>query len=389
MRLFSEKLSLFPLPYPIIHVAGTNGKGSVSLKIANSFYYSGYKTGLYTSPHIETFRERIKINEEMIAQEEFAESLAKVFALEDAVKIPLSFFEILTLCAFLYFKEEKIDIAIIEVGMGGKLDATNIVSPILSIITSIGKDHCPILGDTLEKIAKEKAGIIKENTPLILGEKAQIFPILEIAHQKKAPLFFAKASSEPFYDRENSNTALRAIEFLQKDFVLNTVAIQKALATRPEGRLEVLEIEGEKIVLDVAHNPQGLQRLFEALSYFFPEKKIYLLYGASKGKDIEACFEVIEKKASFVYLLSGSHARLLSLPVLEEKAKKYSFPYQAFASVSKSLSSARHFAKKEGLIVYAGTFFLLSQVKEALGLKQPFLSEANYFEQAEMTRQWE
>jgi dihydrofolate synthase / folylpolyglutamate synthase len=252
-----------------IHIAGTNGKGSVSHMLASIFQEAGYKVGLYTSPHLKDFRERIKLSGKMIAKSEVIQFVSKNKTAFE--KIDLSFFEFTVALAFHYFAYQKVDIAIIETGLGGRLDGTNIIIPELSIITNIGLDHTNLLGDTIQKIAKEKAGIIKSNTPIIIGRnQEEIKPIFQnIANEKKAPLKYATAHNftadvKGNYQKENINTVVTAISEIQKqgwkitdenikDGLLNTIKNTGLL-----GRWQILG-QNPLVICDTGHNEDGIK----------------------------------------------------------------------------------------------------------------------------------
>jgi dihydrofolate synthase / folylpolyglutamate synthase len=265
-----------------VHVGGTNGKGSVATKIAAGLRAEGFRVGLYTSPHISNVRERIQINGEMIPEEAFLRHLSHIFRIAAEA---YSFFDFLTALAFLYFREEKIDWAVIEVGLGGRLDATNVIQPELAVITSIGYDHMEILGDTLEKIAQEKFAIAKPGIPFIAGPSA--------AH------FFPNAQAVPpvpgFYDAENSEIAAAALRQLS----VSEKSIEAGISKRPECRFEILG----NTVLDGAHNTDGFHRLIEALKIHFPNEKFHFIVAFSKDKEWQACLDLIRpyaKKISFI-----------------------------------------------------------------------------------------
>lgn len=266
--------------FQTIHIAGTNGKGSVATKIAAVLQNLGKKVGLYTSPHIWRFTERIRINGQMIAEDN-----AQNFLVDDP---DLSFFDQLTLMAFLYFAREKVDIAVIETGLGGRFDATNVITPILSVITSIGYDHMAILGNTLEAIAHEKAGIIKPNVPLVVGATA-------------AP-FFPNAihvPAMPFYEQENRAIAQTALQ---------TIGIYETegLEETPPCRFQKIG----NILFDVAHNPPAFERLAEALRLHYPGKKFPFYLAFSKDKDWEGCVECVKPIASSIRMIRTAIARL-------------------------------------------------------------------------------
>ncbi|MBS0626460.1 MAG: bifunctional folylpolyglutamate synthase/dihydrofolate synthase [Verrucomicrobia bacterium] len=272
--------------FKIVHIAGTNGKGSVCYKIATALQAEGYKVGLYTSPHIETFHERIRINGQMISQEAIETLLPPLLHLNLG-----TFFELTTALAFAYFAAEEIDIAVLEVGLGGRYDATNVVHPILSVITSIHYDHMHLLGNTLEEIAQEKAGIIKPNAPYVLGPRVPLEGVLR-----------AKPASG-FYDSENSAIAKLALEVLG----VSHSSIEAGLKVRPPCRFEVID---GRFVLDVAHNPDGIEKLIQAAHSHFPDRKLHFIAAFSQDKDVAECLKIL-RSAGRVTCANGSYPRLM------------------------------------------------------------------------------
>ncbi|MBI3901129.1 MAG: hypothetical protein HY324_03135 [Chlamydiia bacterium] len=273
-----------------IHIAGTNGKGSCAWKMARALMAEGYRVGLYTSPHISSFTERIQVDGKNIPVFEAEKLLQEISQVAEG---DLSFFGFLTALAFHYFRLCQVDWAVIEVGLGGRLDPTNVITPQLSVITSIGYDHKEILGTTLEEIAKEKGGIIKENVPLLVGPTA-------------AP-FFPWATSvpfvqNPFYDAENTEIARKGLEMLG----VSKKAIDIGIAVRPPCRFEKI---GDAI-LDVAHNPDGFQKLKNALEFHFPGEVFHFIVGFSKGKEWEICLKMIEPIAAKISFVD-QHPRLI------------------------------------------------------------------------------
>ncbi len=282
-----------------IHVAGTNGKGSVVTKIAKALQEEGFKVGLYTSPHLVDVRERIQINEEHIPKEDFFRILKQLFDLD---RYGLSFFDVLTHLAFVYFREKKVDFAVIETGLGGKFDATNIIEPEMAIITSIGFDHMHLLGNTLEEIAEEKRGIVKGNIPVVVGPSA-------------AP-FFPNAivsKSAPFFDLENQEIARSALRLLS----ISSKAIEKGLMARPLCRFQERIVDDKKVILDVAHNKSGFEKLLEALFYFYPKEKYHFIVSFSKDKDWKACLDKILPYAASITAIESKKPRLESASVLQ------------------------------------------------------------------------
>ncbi|MBF5058671.1 bifunctional folylpolyglutamate synthase/dihydrofolate synthase [Candidatus Neptunochlamydia vexilliferae] len=330
----AKKLGHPERKFPTVHVGGTNGKGTVCFKLAEVLKDNGYRVGLFTSPHLFTYRERIQINGKMIPEEEVFGRLSKILPLAEEP----TFFDVTTLLAFDYFADEEIDVAVIEVGIGGRLDATNIVTPILSIITSIGYDHMAILGETLEEIATEKGGIIREGIPVIVGETAALPPILE----KATDLTIARNNSTDIVRR-----ALKKLPF--------SIDVGEGIRRRPPCRYE----KRGDVIFDVAHNPTAFERLFKTVQREYPGKKIHLLLGLSKDKDVEDCLEVIERYTDHIALLPVEHPRLL--------------PHEAFRigtplTAEKALTHAK---QENAVAVVTGSFYIMSSLKplrESLGL---------------------
>ncbi len=297
-----------------VQVAGTNGKGSVSTKIARALQESGKKIGLYTSPHITSYHERIQINGKPIPDETADRWLKKIVEISP---VKLSYFELMTLLCFCYFAEEKVDFAVLEVGMGGRLDATNIVIPVLAVITSIDKDHMAYLGESLEAIAREKAGIIKAGVPTLLGPHVKPMVVFEEAAEGvRSPLFQVQGKFL-HYEEENRSIARKALALLP--FPLERRSIAIGLAAVPPCRFEIVS-QKPTIILDVAHNPDGLKRTFERLSYAFPNSKVRVLAGFSADKEITEAKKIIEKNAIGLHLTHVDHMRLAKLGSVLEKA---------------------------------------------------------------------
>ncbi len=314
-----------------IHVGGTNGKGSVSAKIAEGLRAEGYRVGLYTSPHISCVRERILIDGEMIPEEAVVRHLSEIF---EAAEGTYSFFDFMTALAFLYFREIQIDWAVIEVGLGGRLDATNVIHPELSVITSIGYDHMEILGDTLEKIAQEKAGIIKRGIPLIAGpHAAPFFPSAE-----------ALLPVEGDYDAENSAIATLALRKLG----VSEKSIKQGIRIRPKCRFEIIG----NTVLDAAHNPDGFRRLIETLSVHFPKEKFHFIVAFSKDKEWKVCLDLIRPYAAKISFVNF-HSRFAPL----------------------GGGSLQEAFEEEGGIgarkVICGSFYLMAEARRCLGIREP------------------
>lgn len=346
-----------------IHVAGSNGKGSVTTKIAKGLELSKMKTGLYTSPHISCFRERIKINGEMVSEEDVVKLLEEIFNIKKLYEIPATFFELTTILGFTYFAKKQVDCAVIETGLGGRLDATNILDPILSIITSISFDHTDILGDTIEKITLEKAGIIKPYKPILIGPKVPFKIIENIAKENQSPLIVVDGSFQS-YDEENNAIAKKAMQFLNIEESL----IEKALQVRPSCRMEIISHQNRTIILDVAHNPDGLKRFFHDVQNQFPNRKRRIIFGLSKNKDITECLNLIKESGDAFHLVEATNGRGLPLDQLEEKMKDLNKPVKAHRSIEEAVSNS---LKYNDLIIVCGTFFIMGDVKKALCIEEP------------------
>jgi dihydrofolate synthase / folylpolyglutamate synthase len=344
--------------FPCIHVAGSNGKGSVATKIAHALMLSGYRVGLYTSPHLYTFRERILCNEEPIPEESVTQLLEPIFRAEKALNVALSFFELTTLLCFSYFRSH-VDIAVIETGLGGRLDATNIIKPLSTIITSISREHSHILGDELERIAAEKAGIIKPKTPLILGPNARFRSIEKRAAELQAPLYFSTKTSS-FFDEENSGVAEVALRHLP--FSLSEEAIKEGCMRRPACRFE----QCGDTIFDVAHNPDAFVHLLQALNTFFPKRRLHFVVGFSADKDYKSCLELIASVAEHIHLVEANSHRAAKLSLLAALMEQIKKPYTLHLSVKEGVGQARVCALQSGaLLVVAGSFYLMADAKEA------------------------
>lgn len=369
-----QRLLDFPdRKFASIHIAGTNGKGSVAIKIAQGFRHAGYRVGLYTSPHITCFRERIRVDGAMIPEDAVETHLNTLFALVEFNKIPATFFELTTFLAFLHFAQKQVDVAVLETGLGGRLDATNVIRPILSVITSIDLDHTDILGSTVEAIALEKAGIIKEKTPVIIGPHVPKEPIETAARQMQSSLFRVKESSL-FYEQENQNIARAALNHSAKTFQLPPHAIEEGLKRCQPCRFEI--IGGlNPIILDVAHNPNGLLNLFQMLDHYYPEKKVRILFGLSKSKDIHGCLKAIASRRTFFHIVESSNGR--GAPALELMDRLIEMGIapshlSTHASVHAGVYDAKERASINGeILLICGTFFIMGDARRALGFDEP------------------
>ncbi len=359
--------------FKTIHIAGTNGKGSVSHMLASIFQEAGYKTGLYTSPHLKDFRERIRINGQMVSPH-FVTNFIQQH--QDFLhKQQLSFFEMTVGMAFQYFAQEKVDIAIIETGLGGRLDSTNIISPKLAIITNIGFDHMQFLGDTLPKIAAEKAGIIKSNTPVVIGERNSLTtPVFkEKARQVEAPIFFAEDTSFTQYDCDlkgeyqshNLQTVLKAVEVVRKlGWKITEPQLISALKnvqqnTGLQGRWQQLGSD-PKIICDTGHNKEGLTYVMHQLSQ---EKydQLHIVLGVVNDKDLDGVLPLFPKNAHY-YFCKANVPRGLDAQILAEAAKKHDLIGKIYRDIPTAYKAAKQAATPDDLIFIGGSTFTVAEV---------------------------
>ena len=356
-----------------VHIAGTNGKGSVSHMLAAIFQTAGYKTALYTSPHLKDFRERIKVNGKMISKEKvirFIESYQSKFS-----EIKPSFFEWTVASAFKHFEEENVDIAIIETGLGGRLDSTNVIKPELSIITNIGLDHTEFLGTDLASIAKEKAGIIKVNTPVVIGNSSTVRKVFEEkANSTKSKIYFAEdfeydfklnSDLKGYYQEENINTTTLSwfmlrklgwkISFPQLEFGINNVTAITGL----QGRWQILK-NSPKVVADTAHNHEGFKYILKQLS---EEKysKLHMVLGFVKEKSIEELLKEFPKEATY-YFCQADIPRAMDKNFLLESAKNVGLKGKTYNSVKDAYSNALNSASAEDFIYIGGSNFVVAEI---------------------------
>jgi len=353
-----------------IHVAGTNGKGSTSHILASVLQSAGYKVGLYTSPHLLDFRERIKVNGQPIAEKyvvQFIERHAAYFELEQ-----ISFFEMTVGMAFDHFRESQVDYAIVEVGLGGRLDATNIIIPVLSVITNIGLDHTEFLGTTRAQIAKEKAGIIKRGIPVVVGQKDEetqkVFE--EIALKQFAKLTFVKVQNQHWktdlkgdYQTQNIQTALTALECLDNHKInLNTLkqGLKNVISnTGLLGRWQIIA-DSPKLIMDVGHNKEGLSFLATELQKLEFDH-LHLIMGFVKGKRVADLISLFPSEASF-YLTSPKIDRAIPLSTLKAELTENLKNIDFFPTVFDAINKARSTANVNDLILVCGSTFVVADV---------------------------
>lgn len=357
-----------------IHVAGTNGKGSTSHMLASILEEAGYTVGLYTSPHLKDYRERIKINGAEISEDfvsEFINKNKSFFESND-----MSFFEMTVGLAFDYFVKENVDIVILEVGMGGRLDATNIITPMVSVITNIGLDHTQFLGNTLESIAYEKAGIIKPGIPVVIGEYTdETKPVfLEKAKENNSEIFFAsKLISQNYpsdligdYQVHNKKTVLQTIAVInsQKEFKIYETDIKAGLLnvvknTGLKGRWQKLG-EFPNIICDTAHNKNGLEMVIKQIQ---KEKYdiLHIVLGVVNDKDLDEVLPLFPAKAIY-YFCKPNIPRGLEAELLQEKAQKFNLIGKTYPSVTEAYTQAKNVATKNDFIFVGGSTFVVAEL---------------------------
>lgn len=379
-----------------IHVGGTNGKGSVSHMLAAICQSAGLKTGLYVSPHYKDFRERIKVNGRHIPRRRVVDFVASIRPLIETVQP--SFFELCVAMAFEYFARERVDIAIVEVGLGGRLDSTNIITPLLSVITNISYDHMNLLGDTLPQIAFEKAGIIKPGIPVVIGEThAESAPVfLKKAAETQSKIVFAdqhfqaeelpaddwetstykvfkdgktfhpalKVDAAGPYQAKNLATVLQALELLpipqlsQPVFELGLSRLREL--THFQGRWQVIGAN-PRILCDSAHNEAGIRLAFEKIAPLRGKAALHIVTGFVNDKDVDSALDLFPTDARY-FFAKANIPRGLDARVLQKKAAKAGLKGRAYVSVRRALNAAKRAAKAEDLIVVIGSIFVVAEV---------------------------
>ena len=379
-----------------IHIAGTNGKGSVSHILASVFQTAGYKTGLYTSPHLKDFRERIRINGEIISEENVIQYVDENKGFFESQKP--SFFEMTVAMAFNYFAEQEVDIAIIETGMGGRLDSTNILKPILTAITNISLDHTQFLGETIEKIAFEKAGIFKDRTPIVIGEtkaeSANVF--IDTANKKNAPIYFADSEYQinyallntdykqvfnvekngtiiyknlttdliGLYQKKNIITSLKIIDLLSNTFQISTENLFSGILnvqknTGLAGRWQILGYN-PLIVADTGHNIAGIKQVLKQLETT-AYKKLHFIFGTVNDKKIDSILKLLPKNAVY-YFTQANIPRSLDVSILKEKANKYNLKGNVYLNTTDAFETAKQSAEESDLVLIGGSTFIVAEI---------------------------
>jgi len=370
---FAERLHNPQNHFKSIHVAGTNGKGSTTHMIASVLQEAGYQVGLYTSPHLKDFRERIKINGEPVSQDFVIDFIEEHKDFLESKQ--LSFFEMTVGMALDYFEVRKVDFAVIEVGLGGRLDSTNIIQPLVSVITNIGFDHMQFLGETLPEIASEKAGIIKHNTPVVIGEfqKETYFVFETVATKNNAPLFLAEelikdsytTDLQGDYQQKNIKTAVQSLEVLkERGIKISENKIHRGLRnviknTGLKGRWQVLK-KHPKVVCDTAHNKEGLTLVLKQIQ---KEKfeKLHVVLGFVNDKDLKSVLPLFPKNAIY-YFSKPDIPRGLDASILQKEAEEFGLHGNRFSSVLKAYEKALASAAENDFIYVGGSTFVVAEM---------------------------
>ncbi len=402
------------LTYPVIHVAGTKGKGSTAAMIASALHASGLKVGFYTSPHLQEFTERIQVDGVEISRQDFIDLLERIKPVIARMEQPPTFFDLTTGMAFLYFSMKKADVAVVEVGLGGRLDSTNVVTPLVSVITSLSMDHMAVLGDTLAKIAYEKAGIIKPGRPVVSSPQRDdaakvirevstekgarlvkvgedyLFSALEHSLDGQSLLVWPKESQEQvnhfleggaipkdavelsipllgFHQVQNASTAYATLQVArQEGLAIDEGAIQRGFRQVIwPGRFEILQ-RRPFLIVDSAHNRDSALRLRLALDDYFPGKQVVLIFGASEDKDIYGMLEELLPRIKRVLATQSFHPRAAHPEQLVALCHRLGRPAWAVAPVENALETALEFAEKEdSVVVAAGSLFIAAAVRAA------------------------
>jgi dihydrofolate synthase/folylpolyglutamate synthase len=403
MRRFMDLLGNPQDQYPSLHIAGSKGKGSVSAFCASVYQQAGYRVGLYISPHLKDFEERMQVNGIPISRVALVEMVEEIRPAIEAVE-KLTTFEIMTGMAFLHFFREGIDIAVIEVGLGGRLDATNVITPVVSVITSLYLEHTSILGDTIEKIAGEKGGIIKENVPVVTApQKQEALQVLKhIAGERHAPLIEvgrdypyaileadldgqlfriakemgqAAFPSEEFlipllgkYQVDNAAVAFAALDTArQQGFSLEIEEIRAGFRkTNWPARFEIARRE-PPLIFDSAHNPDSIEKLRQTLDEFFPGYPLIVVFGISADKQLGGMYRALLPRAEYLITSQAEHPRAMDAHQLLAEAEEYQISGEAVPAVGEALARALEIAGKDKMVLVTGSIFVAATARIAWG----------------------
>lgn len=389
--------------YPIIHITGTKGKGSVGAMCAAALQASGLRAALYSSPHLQDFRERFRVDNALITPDEFVAMINRMRPIMDTMPDDITWFEVTTALAFLYFAEREVDVAVIEVGLGGRLDATNVVTPIVSVITSLSYDHTHLLGDSLASIAREKAGIIKPGVPVVSAPQPEeaLQVLAEVAAARRAPLtligrdwqytpgettragqvFTAAPVGAPpqlywtgltgEHQALNATVALAALDrAVQAGVGVTEQGIREGLRRVDwPGRVELVA-QNPAVVLDAAHNGASARWLNTTLDALFPQRPRVLIFGVSADKDIRGMFEALLPGVDHLIAAQAVHPRALAAEEIEAVARAVGFTgsIDQIPHVGEALAQAQRLAGSDGLVVTTGSLFIVGEVRTIFGL---------------------
>lgn len=382
--------------YQIIHVGGTNGKGSVCRYISSVLTYNGYKTGIYTSPHLQRFQERFVIDDQEISEQDVTDLVEKIKPIVEKMKDPPTFFEIVTAMCFQYFKEKKVDYAVLEVGLGGRYDATNIVKPVQTAITNVSLEHQKTLGKTIDIIAIEKAGIIKNDIPVVTAAQKEALDVIKkIADGKNANItvvddskwirntsqeFLIKGELNDYnvktkmigdFQGENIALALGIIEGLQVQgvYITDEAIIKGIEKTICPGRMEIIN-QNPLILLDGAHNPAGMNILKSVLENDFEYDNLVLILGILSDKNISEMLKIIVPLANMIILTKSNNSRACNPQELEKQVNGLKLKGKTIitANVGDAIEHAQKIAGKDDLICITGSLFTVGETRDIFGL---------------------
>lgn len=402
MEEFVRRLGSPHLRYPTVHIAGSKGKGSVSALAASALQAAGYRVGLYTSPHLKDFEERIQVNGRPISRQRLVELVEEIRPVIDSLAFPTTF-EIMTALGFLQFSREEVDLAVVEVGLGGRLDSTNVVSPAVTVITALYLDHITILGDTIEEIAVQKGGIIKPGVPVVVAPQtkpAAVRELRRIALEQRSPFHLVNEeylwedlqislegqrflvtpaaedqSGQPLvleipllgeYQVQNALTAFSALQQLRpQGFEIADQAIFDGFRNvHWPGRFEILRRD-PPVIVDSAHNPASCRLLMETVESFFPDQPVVLVFGISEDKQLEGMLDEILPRVTSVITCQADHPRAMNAGKLAEVIRSRGKSVRAVPEVGEALQEALSAADKEGVVVVAGSIFVAATARIA------------------------
>lgn len=356
------------LQFPCVHITGTNGKGSVTFKMQKALSSSGYKVGRFISPHVEDLRERITLDGEMISEQSFAYYFTQAYNVVLEYQLNTSYFELVFVTACLFFSNEKVDCACIEVGLGGRLDATNVLRPLLCVITNVSLDHEAILGSSIDAIALEKAGIIKCQTPVVCGSFLPFSLLKQKAHELEAPIKCIALEGRDF-NEDNSHLAFEALKQLKR-FLPKLKFTQESLKLFClDYRATVAKVSGsvfESIVFDGAHNLAGMQSILNWVEKHYVDHAIYFLGTFSQNKAVESMLKLLDERCQKVILLEASHSRLLPAEKLKSDPFYTKYPLLDLNALSLEAVEEHAMRDQKNVLLVSGSLFVLSEIKRRL-----------------------